>query len=60
MLGRKTDLRRKKYNIVAQLYGMPHGILQVFILIFYENPAIIPTQVSLSSEQSTLVLLDLV
>jgi hypothetical protein len=44
---------------VAQLYGMSHGTLQVFILILYENafqnPELFPTQVSLSPEQSTLV-----
>jgi hypothetical protein len=41
------------------MYGVPHGILQVFIIILYENvfpnPAILPTQVSLSPKQSTLV-----
>jgi hypothetical protein len=40
------------------MYGVPHGILQVFILILYENlfqnPELFPTQVSLSPEQSTL------
>jgi hypothetical protein len=33
----------------TRLYGVPHGILQFFILILYEkvfqNPAIIPTKV---------------
>jgi hypothetical protein len=33
---------------------MPGGILKVFIILLYENPAIIPTQVSLSPAQSTL------
>jgi hypothetical protein len=38
--------------------SLPHGILQVFIIILYENvfqnPELFPTQVSLSSEHSTL------
>jgi hypothetical protein len=38
---------------------VPHGILQVFIVILYENvfqnPELFPTQVSLCSEHSTLV-----
>jgi hypothetical protein len=38
---------------------VPHGILQVCIIILYENvfqnPELFPTQVSLSSEHSTLV-----
>jgi hypothetical protein len=38
---------------------VPHGILQVFIIILYENvfqnPEVFPTQVSLSPKQSTLV-----
>jgi hypothetical protein len=46
-------------HVVAQLYRVPQGILQVFILIFYENvfqnPELFPTQVILSPEQSTLV-----
>jgi hypothetical protein len=46
-------------HVVAQLYGVPHGILQVFIIILYENvfqnPKLFPTQVSLSPKQSTLV-----
>jgi hypothetical protein len=37
---------------------MPHGTLQVFIIILYENvfqnPELFGTQVSLSPEQSTL------
>jgi hypothetical protein len=37
---------------------VPHGILKVFIIILYENvfqnPELFPTQVSLSSEHSTL------
>jgi hypothetical protein len=45
-------------HVVAQLYGVPHGILQVFIIILYENvfqnPELFPTQVSLSPRQSTL------
>jgi hypothetical protein len=45
-------------HIVGQQYGVPQGILYVFILIFYEmvfqNQAIFPTQVSLSPEQSNL------
>jgi hypothetical protein len=45
-------------HVVAQLYRVPQGILQVFILIFYENvfqnPELFPTQVILSPEQSTL------
>jgi hypothetical protein len=40
------------------MHGVSHGILQVFILIFYENvfqnPELFPTQGSLSPEQSTL------
>jgi hypothetical protein len=44
--------------VVAQLYGMPHGALQVFIIILYDNvfqnPELFRTQVSLSPEQSTL------
>jgi hypothetical protein len=43
----------------AQLYGVPHGILQVSINILYknvfQNPEIFLTQVSLSSKQSTLL-----
>jgi hypothetical protein len=39
---------------------VPHGILQVFIIIFKENvfqkPELFPTQVSLYPKQSTLVL----
>jgi hypothetical protein len=38
---------------------MPHGTLQVFIIILYENvfqnPELFRTQVSLSPEHSTLV-----
>jgi hypothetical protein len=45
-------------HVVAQLYGVPHAILQVFIIILYgnvfQNPELFPTQVSLSPEQSTL------
>jgi hypothetical protein len=41
------------------LCGVPHGILRVFDTILYENEfqnrAILTTQVSLSTEQSTLV-----
>jgi hypothetical protein len=37
---------------------MPHGTLQVFIIILYENvfqnPELFRTQISLSPEQSTL------
>jgi hypothetical protein len=47
--------------VVAQLYGVPHGILQVFIIILYrnvfQNPELFPTQVSLYPEKSTLALL---
>jgi hypothetical protein len=25
------------HHVVSQLYGEPHGILQVFIIILYEN-----------------------
>jgi hypothetical protein len=43
---------------VAQLYGVPHGIWQVFIIILYEyvfqNPELFRTQDSLSHKQSTL------
>jgi hypothetical protein len=44
---------------VAQLYGVPHVILQVFILLIlyenvFQNPELFPTQVSLSPKQSTL------
>jgi hypothetical protein len=39
---------------------VPHGILQVFIIILnenvFQNPEVFPTQVSLSPKQSTLVL----
>jgi hypothetical protein len=45
-------------HVVAQLYGVPHAILQVFIIILYgnvfQNPELFPTQVSLSPEKSTL------
>jgi hypothetical protein len=45
---------------LAQLYGVLHAILQVFIIIVYENvfqnPELFRTQVSLSTEQSTLAL----
>jgi hypothetical protein len=50
-------------HTVAQLYGLPHGILHVFNTILYENefqnPQIFPTDhhVSLFPEQSTLLLL---
>jgi hypothetical protein len=44
---------------VAQLYGVPNVILQVFIIILYQNvfqnPELFPTQVSLSPKQSTLL-----
>jgi hypothetical protein len=45
--------------IVAQLlYGVPHRILRVFDTVLYknkfQNPAIFPMQVSVSTEQSTL------
>jgi hypothetical protein len=47
-------------HVVAQLYGMPHGTLQVFIIILYENvfqnPELFRTQVNLSPVQSTLTL----
>jgi hypothetical protein len=46
-------------HIVGQRHGVPQGILQVFIVMLYENvfhnPELFPTQVSLSSEHSTLV-----
>jgi hypothetical protein len=45
-------------HIAAQLHGVPHGILQVFIIILsenvFQNPEVFPTQVSLSPKQSTL------
>jgi hypothetical protein len=45
-------------HVVAQLYRVPHGILQVFIIILYEyvfpNPELFRTQISLSDKQSTL------
>jgi hypothetical protein len=45
---------------VAQLYGLPHGILHVFNTILYENefqnPQIFQQTISLFPEQSTLVL----
>jgi hypothetical protein len=45
--------------VVAQRYGVHHGILQVFIIILYEyvfqNPELFRTQVSLSHKQSTLL-----
>jgi hypothetical protein len=43
---------------VAQLYGLPHGILGVFNTILYENkfqnPQIFYQTISLFPEQSTL------
>jgi hypothetical protein len=42
----------------VQDFGVPHAILQVCIILLYENvfqnPELFPTQVSLSPEQSTL------
>jgi hypothetical protein len=47
-----------KLYVVAQLHGVPHGMLQVFTIILYQNvfqnPEHFRTQVSLSPEQSTL------
>jgi hypothetical protein len=44
--------------VLPIVYGMPHGTLQVFIIILYDNvfqnPELFRTQVSLSPEQSTL------
>jgi hypothetical protein len=44
----------------AQLYGVPHGILQVCINILYENvfqnPELFPSQISLYRKKSTLVM----
>jgi hypothetical protein len=46
-------------HIVGQRHGVPQVILQVFIIMLYENvfqnPELFRTQVSLSPEQSTLV-----
>jgi hypothetical protein len=46
-------------TLVAQLYGLPHGILRVFNTILYENefqnPQIFQQTISLFLEQSTLV-----
>jgi hypothetical protein len=46
------------YFSCRPLYGVPHGILQVFIIILYknvfQNPELFPTQVSLYPEKSTL------
>jgi hypothetical protein len=51
-------MRHHIYHVVGQLYRVPHGILQVFIIKLYENvfqnPEIFPTHVSLSPKQSTL------
>jgi hypothetical protein len=48
-------------HTVAQLYGLPHGILHVFNTILYENlfqnPQIFQQTISLFPEQSTLLLL---
>jgi hypothetical protein len=45
-------------HVVGQLYGVPHEILRVYNTILYENvfqnPELFRTQVSLSTEQSTL------
>jgi hypothetical protein len=45
-------------HTVAQLYGLPHGILHVFNTILYENefqnPQIFQQTISLFPEQSTL------
>jgi hypothetical protein len=49
----------RKPNTVAQLYGLPHGILHVFNTILYENeflnPQIFQQTISLFPEQSTLL-----
>jgi hypothetical protein len=46
-------------HTVAQLYGLPHGILHVFNTILYENeiqnPQMFKQTISLFPEQSTLV-----
>jgi hypothetical protein len=46
-------------HTVAQLYGLPHGLLHVFNTILYENefqtPQIFQQTISLFPEQSTLV-----
>jgi hypothetical protein len=46
---------------VAQLYGVPHGILHVFNTILYENefqnPQIFQQTISLFPEQPTLAAL---
>jgi hypothetical protein len=46
-------------HTVAQLYGLPHGILHVFNTILYENefqnPQIFQQTISLFPEQSTFV-----
>jgi hypothetical protein len=44
----------RNYFNCSTLYGMPHGTLQVFIIILYENviqnPELFRTQVSFSPE----------
>jgi hypothetical protein len=46
-------------HTVAQLYGLPNGILHIFNTIFYENefqnPQIFQQTISLLPEKSTLV-----
>jgi hypothetical protein len=47
-------------HTVAQLYGLPHGILRAFNTILYENefqnPQIFQQTISLYPEQSTLAI----
>jgi hypothetical protein len=49
---------REAPNIVAQLYGVPHWILEVFNAILYENefqnPQIFHQRVRVSPERTTL------
>jgi hypothetical protein len=67
----ETHFRKKKSvdfinsmrhpHTVAQLYGLPHGILHVFNTILYENefqnPQIFQQTINLFPEHSTLVLI---
>jgi hypothetical protein len=46
-------------HLIAQLYGLPHGILRVFNTILYENefqnPQMFQQTISLFPEHSTLI-----
>jgi hypothetical protein len=41
---------------VAQLYGLPHGILHILYENEFQNPQIFQQTISLFPEQSTLIL----